>query len=120
MQKLVKLLSNSLYGENIRKDIIEEYKCKSEYWMSKEYDERVLDYWRLPKRECLVKMEQDHGLQCETDIKITGSVHLGSLILSNNKRNMINFVRKMMGLKQIRYIILKQIVHILRKSIGMH
>ena len=40
----------SLYGENLRKDITEEYKCKSENWMSTENDERVLDYWRLANR----------------------------------------------------------------------
>ena len=33
MEKLVKLLMNSLYGENIRKDINEKYSCKSEHWM---------------------------------------------------------------------------------------
>ena len=45
MQLLVKLLMNSLYGENIRKDIEEKFTCKSEYWMQTEYDERVKDYW---------------------------------------------------------------------------
>ena len=44
MQLLVKLLMNSLYGENIRKDIEEKFACKSEYWMMTEYDERVKDY----------------------------------------------------------------------------
>ena len=44
MQFLVKLLMNSLYGENIRKDIEEKFACKSEAWMMSEYDERVKDY----------------------------------------------------------------------------
>ena len=39
MQLLVKLLMNSLYEENIRKDIEEKFACKSEYWMMSEYDE---------------------------------------------------------------------------------
>ena len=30
MQLLVKLIMNSLYGEQIRKDIEESYQCKSE------------------------------------------------------------------------------------------
>ena len=42
MQFLVKLLMNSLYGAQIRKDIEAEFCCKSEYWMSTEYDERVI------------------------------------------------------------------------------
>ena len=36
MQLLVKLLMNSLYGENIRKDIEENFSCKSEVWMMTE------------------------------------------------------------------------------------
>ena len=44
MQLLVKLLLNSLYGENIRKDIEEKFTCKSEMWMMDNYDEK--DYKR--------------------------------------------------------------------------
>ena len=44
MQGLVKLVMNSLYGVQIRKDINETYYCKSEYWMKTEFDENVLDY----------------------------------------------------------------------------
>ena len=44
MHLLVKLIMNSLYGEQIRKDIEESCQCKSEMWMMTEYDERVLDY----------------------------------------------------------------------------
>ena len=40
-QLLVKLLMNSLYGEQFRKDIKEKFACKSEAWMMIEYDERV-------------------------------------------------------------------------------
>ena len=44
MQILVKLIMNSLYGEQIRKDIEASCSCKSEHWMLTEYDERVLDH----------------------------------------------------------------------------
>ena len=47
MQLLVKLIMNSLYGEFLRKDILESYQCKSEMWMMTEYDERVLDYQKI-------------------------------------------------------------------------
>ena len=47
MQGLVKLIMNSLYEVHLRKDI-NEYYCKSETWMQTEYDEKVLDYWKLP------------------------------------------------------------------------
>ena len=43
MQLLVKLILNSLYGEQIRKDTEESYHRKSEKLMLTEHDERVLD-----------------------------------------------------------------------------
>ena len=48
-QGLVKLILNSLYGVEIRKYNKESYYCQSEIWMKTEYDENVLDYWKLPK-----------------------------------------------------------------------
>ena len=65
MQLLVKLIMNSLYGEQIRKDIEESYQCKSEMWMTTEYDERVLDYQRINYENYIVKMIDDEGLQDE-------------------------------------------------------
>ena len=41
MQLLVKILMNSLYGEQTREDIEKTFDCKSEYWMMSEYDEGV-------------------------------------------------------------------------------
>ena len=43
LQGLVKLIMNSLYGVQIRKDNNQFYKCKSEHWMQTEYDGNVLD-----------------------------------------------------------------------------
>ena len=65
MQLLVKLIMNSLYGEQIRKDIEESYQCKSEMWMQTEYDERVLDYQKINYGNYIVKLEDDEGLQDE-------------------------------------------------------
>ena len=48
MQGGVKLIMNSFCGVQIRKDIDQTSKCKSQHWMEKEYDETVLDYWKLP------------------------------------------------------------------------
>ena len=69
MQKLVKLLTKSLYVENVRKNIPEELGCKTEHWMSTEHDERIFDYWRLRNREKIVELKQDDGLKCETGLK---------------------------------------------------
>ena len=58
MQSLVKLILNSPYGIQIRKEINESYKCKSEHWMQTEYDDNVLDYWRLPNGNSIVKLKR--------------------------------------------------------------
>ena len=47
MQGLVKIIIKSLYGIQIRRDINESYFCKSETWMKTDFDESVLDYWKL-------------------------------------------------------------------------
>ena len=44
MQGLPKLIIKSLYGVQIRKDIDQSYKCKSEHWVQTEYDENVLEH----------------------------------------------------------------------------
>ena len=59
MQLLKKLTMNSFYGENLRKDILENYQCKSEMWMMTEYDERVLDYQKINHAKYIVKMKDD-------------------------------------------------------------
>ena len=65
MQTLVKLNPNSLYEEQIRKDIEESYQCKSEMWMMTEYDERVLVYQKNNYGNYFVKLIEDERLQDE-------------------------------------------------------
>ena len=91
MQLLVKLLMNSLYGENIRKDSEEKFACKSEAWMMTEYDERVKDYWKISGINYIVKMIDDAGLEN------TMPPHLGAFVLSNSKRIMNNFFHVING-----------------------
>ena len=97
MQLLVKLLMNSLYGENIRKDIEEKFACKSEMWMMSEYDERVKDYWKISGINYIVKMINDKGLEDEIKKINTMLLHLGAFVLSNSKRNMNNFIHAIGG-----------------------
>ena len=65
MQLSVNLIMNSLYGEQIRRDIEESYECKSEAWMMTEYDERVLDYQKVNHGNYIVKLRDDAGLEDE-------------------------------------------------------
>ena len=97
MQLLVKLLMNSLYGEQIRKDIEEKFACKSEMWMETEYDERVKDYWKISNINYIVKMIDDKGLGDEIKKVNTMPLHLGAFVLSNSKRIMNNFIHAING-----------------------
>ena len=97
MQGLVKLIMNNLYGVQMRRDINEPFKCKSEHWMKTEYDDNVLDYWRLPRENYFVKLKKDDGLDDDNDVKNTLPAHLGAFILSNSIRIMNKFIREMNG-----------------------
>ena len=92
MQLIVKLIMNSLYGEQIRQDIDESYQCKSEIWMMTEYDEQVLDYQKIKDGNYIVKMKDDGGLQDEVKKVKTMPLQLGPFVLSNSKRNMNNLI----------------------------
>ena len=97
MQELVKLIMNSFYGVQIRKDINESNSCKSENWMKTEFDENVLEYWKLPNGKYIVKMKKDDGLDDDCDIKNTLPAVLGGFILANSRRIMNKFIKEMNG-----------------------
>ena len=92
MQLLVKLVMNSLYGEQKRKDIEESYECKSEAWMMAEYDERVLDYQNTNHGNYIVKLKDDVGLEDEVKKVNNMPLPLGAFVLSNSKGTMNNFI----------------------------
>ena len=99
LQEMVKLIMNSVYGHTIRKDINEEYLCKSEHWMKTEFDERVKDYWKLRNGNYMVQLSLDEGFNSEVEEKNTMPSQLGAFILSNSKRIMNNFIRVIDGFK---------------------
>ena len=82
MQLLVKLLMNSLNGEQITKDIEEKFGCCSEYWMMSEYDEKLEEYWRISHGKYIVKMVNDESLEGEVKKLNTMPLHLGAFVLS--------------------------------------
>ena len=65
--------------------------------MKTEFDENVLDYWKLPNGNFIVKMKKDDGSDDDCDIKLILAAVLGAFILSNSKRNMNNFIREING-----------------------
>ena len=88
---------NSLYGEQVRKDIEESFECNSEAWMMGEYDERVLDYRKIHFRNYIVKMRDDAGLEDEVKKVNTMPLQLGAFVLSNSKRLLKNFIHAIDG-----------------------
>ena len=94
MQGLFILVLNSLYGVQKPKGINESYSCKSEVWMKTEYDENVLDYWKLSNGNYILMIKRDDGLDRDCDIKNTQIAHLGAFMLSNSERIIVNFNRK--------------------------
>ena len=60
--------------------------------MVTEYDDNVLDYWRLPSGSYIVKLLPDDGLNCDIDANYTLPSHLGAFMLYNSKRNMNNLI----------------------------
>ena len=92
---------NSLYGVQIRKDIDQSYRCKSQHWMETECDDNVLDYWRLRNGNYIKKLKKDDGLDRDNDEKNTLPSHLGAFIFSNSKRIMDNFIREINGFYNI-------------------
>ena len=97
MHLLVKLNMNSLYGEFLRKDILECYQCKSEMWTMTEHDERVLDYQKFNYGNYIVKMKDDEGLEDEVKKANTLPLQLAVFILSNSKIIMNNFIHAIDG-----------------------
>ena len=97
MQLLVKLIMISFYGEQIRKDIEENFEYKFEHGMLTEYDEQVLDYRKINHGNYNVKMKDDAGLEDEVKKVNTRPLQLGAFILSNSKRVMNNFIHAFNG-----------------------
>ena len=97
MQLLVKLIMNALYGEFLRKEILESYQCKSEMWMMTEYDERVLDYQKIIHENYFVNLKDDDGLEDEVKKMNTLPLQLAVFILSNSKRIMNIFIHAIDG-----------------------
>ena len=65
--------------------------------MKTDFDENVLDYWKLPNGNYIVRMKKDDGLNDDCDIKNILPAVLGAFILSNSKRIMNNFIREING-----------------------
>ena len=94
---LLKLIMNSLYREQIGKDIEESDQCKSEIWMMTEYDERGIDYQRINYGNYIVKMKDDCGLEDRVKKVNIMPLQMGSFVLANSKRIRNKFIQAING-----------------------
>ena len=116
MQGLKKLHLRDLSYQNIREDFIGKHCSKSEPWMTTENDGTVLDSQNLPNGKYMFKFQLDEGLDWATDLRKAIPFHFGSLMLSNSKRIMNDFIREIVDLKQTFWIILIRIVYQSREN----
>ena len=58
------------------------------------YDDNVLEYWKLPNRNYIVKKKNDEWLDSDNGIKITLQSHLEAFNLRRDKIMMNNFFRE--------------------------
>ena len=80
MQLLVKLLMNSLYGEEISRIFEENFAGKSEHWMMSENDRKRKDYWKISHFKYFVKMTNDAELEAKVKKLKTMPLQLGSFV----------------------------------------
>ena len=81
-----------LYSEHIRKDIEEKYACKSECWMSSEYNERVEDNWKISHGNYIFEIVDNLGLEHEVEKLNTMLLHVGAFVLSISRPIMNGFL----------------------------
>ena len=96
-QLLVKFLMNSLYGEQIRKDIEKKIACKSELGMELNYDEKVIEYWKVSHGNYIIKLIDDPRLEDGVRKLNTMPLPVGAFVLSNSERIMNNFIHAIDG-----------------------
>ena len=97
MQNLVKLILNNVYGVQIRENIADFFEHKFQNWMGKDFDDIVLDYWRLPNGIYRTKLKHEDGFYNRNIVENTLSSQLKAFILPNSKRTMNNFIREKNG-----------------------
>ena len=98
-QNLALKIGRSVYGDNNRKDINEEYKCVTETWMRENFDHRVKEWFSLKNSHLAVKLEDDEGVDDYDKAKSVKTMpsSLGSYILSHSKRLMNDVIKQIGG-----------------------
>ena len=63
LQNPAKKIGLSVYGGNIKNDINEEYKCVTETWMRRNFDNSVKEWFPLKNGNLIVKLEDNKAVE---------------------------------------------------------
>ena len=95
----VKKIQNSVYGSNVRRDVLDKFCCVSDEWIDSEYDKSIKEIVPLENGVYIVKKhiregKDDFGLANKIN---TMPSHMGSYILSHSKRLMNEVIEHIDG-----------------------
>ena len=65
--------------------------------MEQEYNENLLDYWKLANGNYIVKIKKDVGLEGDIDVKTALPSPLGAFVLKNSKCFMNDYKKEING-----------------------
>ena len=93
----------SVYGGNNRKEVNEAYKCVTENWMRKNFDDSVKEWFTPKTGNFLVKVEDDEGVDDFDKAKSVNTMSslFGSCVLAHSKGLMNNVFREIDGFYRI-------------------
>ena len=91
MVYLIKLTMNSLFALSIREDIDEDYIIRSETWLRKNNDDRVVDNEPLPSGEYAIKSMIDHSIDKIKEVEKIMPSHPSIFVLSHSRRSSITW-----------------------------
>ena len=87
--------------------------------MKTKFDENVLDYWKIPNENFILKIEKDDGLDDGCDIENILPAQFGTFILGNSKRIMNNFITEITVFTITTYTMELPTVYIMKGNNGM-
>ena len=93
LQILAEKIANSVYGNNIRKDVNDQYECVTENWTTENYDDTVKEWWFSKNGKLIFELEDDAGV---SNIDIAKKInqmtcHLRNYICGHSNR-LLNIV----------------------------
>ena len=120
LHSLSKKITDSLYGDIIRRVVNDQLLCVTEIWMGENYVYRVEDLWLMMNGNLIVKQKVDAGVDDQDIVNSNNQMprYLGSHILGLSKLLMNIVIPEKMNVT-VKIITTEiRIVHILTENTG--